>query len=147
VSTVCAPTQVTTVAASAMPTLGTDHARHQRGEDQHRLEAFSEDDDRAVRDHRLRRSRPRPDALLGSCERVVESGACLVERLDRRLALDQPDEAVVSSCAVPEVPLDLSEQIGGDATQTLLRPELEDAVRLQAGGLGGCPVARDGGSL
>ena len=46
--------------------LRADHARHQRGEDEDRLEALAEDDDRAVRDDRDARARAAPDPLLGA---------------------------------------------------------------------------------
>ena len=118
-----------------------DHARHQRCEDQHRLEPLAEDDDGAVRDHGGRRA-ARADTL----RRVLELG---LQRRDRFLELgagvlplDELHEPGLSAVAVPEEALDPLEQRRRDPAQPLLRPELEDPVRLQPRLLRPAPAAR-----
>ena len=132
---------------AAEPALRADHARHQRGEDEHGLEALAEDDDRAVRDHGGPRARARADPHLRLGQRLVEGETGLLELRERRLALDQLHEPVGVAVPVPEERLDLLERAGRDPAQPLLGPELEDAVRLEPRLLGPAPVALRGGRL
>jgi len=60
------------------------------------------------------------------------SGARLGELGIARSPGDQLDEPVEPVLPVPEVPLDFLEESGREPAQPLLRPELEDAVRLEA---------------
>ncbi len=108
-----------------------DEPGGQRGEDQHRLEPLTEDDDRRVRDDGEARARPGADGCLRVGERGVERLARRGDLLDGRLAADELREPCVAVRSVPEEPLRCGEEIGGEAAQPLLRPELEERVRLE----------------
>ena len=121
--------------------LRADHARHQRGEDQHRLETLAEDDDRAVRDDRDARARTGADPRLGVRERLVQRG--------RVCASSAADALRFRSCTSPSTspsPYQKSlstswKRLGAIPRSRCSGPELEDAVRLEARLLGSPPLA------
>ena len=121
--------------------LRADEARHERCEDENRLEPLAEDDDGGVRDHRDVGLWAAADLLLRAGERVVQRGAGRPDLLVGRMAAEKLDEAVVALRAVPEVALDLLEQRRRETAQSLLGTQLEDAVRLESRLLGLFPVA------
>ena len=110
---------------------GADEPGRERGEDQDGLEALPEDDDGGVRHDGGGGGRPRPDGCLRVGEGGVEADARRDDLLDRGLAPDQLGEAGQPVCPVPEVPLRAGEEVGCEPAQPLLRPELEERVRLE----------------
>ena len=111
--------------------LAADEARHQGREDEHGFEALTEHDDRRVRGDGDVGLRPASDLLLRACERVVERGSRGRDLLVGSPAAEELHEPVMAAGSVPEVALDLLEERGCQAAETLLGPELEDAVRLE----------------
>ena len=116
----------------------------ERGEDQHRLEPFAEDDDGRVCHDRRRRLRAGPDGVLRVGERAFErhGGRGELRRCD--LAAHELREAGRVTVPVPEQPLDADEQLGSQPAQALFRPELEDRVGLETSLLGGAVLACGG---
>jgi hypothetical protein len=94
----------------------------QGGEDQHRLEPFAEDDDRAVRDDGRRRVGASPPPLGCVDELGVESDERRVELRARVLPLHELDKAGVVAVAVPEQCLRCAGRATGRSAQPLLGP-------------------------
>ena len=119
----------------ALAAVGAEQAGRDRGEDQHRLEALAEDDDRRVGDDRRLRG--------GVAERRRDVGQLVVEHrargpdlAPRRAARDEVGEPLMAERAEPDQALDLGGQRGVERLPAALGPELEDRVELHQGLLG-----------
>ena len=106
-----------------------------RGEDQDRLEALAEDDDRGVGHDRRLVGRV-AERGRGVAELLVEHEPRLVDLAPRGAVGDQIGQAGHADGAEPDEPLDVGRQAGVERLQPPLGPELEERVRLEARLLG-----------
>ena len=113
--------------------LGADHPGHQRCEDQDCFQALPKDDHRGVRHDGGCRFRAGAHRVLGVAQRDVERSARYRHLLARRVPLEKLRESLILVRSVPEEAFAPDEEVLRQPSETLLRAELEEGVRLEPG--------------